>query len=224
MARRYFLPLTESELVAFYANFAGVLGLVAARVGITPEEVETIRADEAYFRFVCNSHRDYTATTKALTIHKNDLREGKPLGAFPEPVSLSSIPPAVPDAPLDRLRDLCARIKRHPGYTDTIGEQLGILGSEVPALAPSVKPRLTVKIVSGRPVVQWAKNGLDAVEIEVDRNTGTFVPLGIRVTPRYTDTAPPPPAPALWRYRAIFRKKDETVGDWSEVASVWVLS
>lgn len=224
MARKHFLPVSEPDLLAFYANFAGVLGLVAARVGVAPEEVEWVRADEAYLRFVCSAHRDYVATAKALTTHKNDVREGKPIGSFPEPVVLEPVPPVVPDAPIERLRDLVVRIKRHKGYTDTIGEQLGILGSEVPALAPTIKPEITAKLVNGRPVLNWAKNGLQAVELEVDRNTGTFVPLAVRLSPRYTDTAPPPTTPAVWRYRAIYRKKDETVGEWSEVVSVWVIS
>ena len=224
MARKHFLPKNEEDQVKFYANFAAVLGVVAPRVGVTPEEVDAIRADAEYYRYVCKAHREYAETTKALTTHKENLRDGKHLGSLPEPVTLPTPPPAVPDAPFKRLCNLVATIKRHKGYTETIGAQLRILGNEVPTLEPSVKPRLSVKFINGRPVLNWKKLGLDSVELEADRNTGTFVPVGVRVAPEYVDTTPPPSAPAVWRYRAIFRKKDETVGEWSDVASVCVLS
>jgi hypothetical protein len=65
---------------------------------------------------------------------------------------------------------------------------------------------------------------MDALEIEVDRGTGTFALLTIDTVPDYLDTAPLPPAGtnALWRYRAIYRLKDERVGHWSPVLEMAV--
>ena len=76
----------------------------------------------------------------------------------------------------------------------------------------------------GYPVLHWKKNGTGALELEVDRGAGSFSLLTIQMSPGYQDNTPLP-APgtaALWKYRAIYRIRDEQVGHWSQVLEVGV--
>jgi len=121
------------------------------------------------------------------------------------------------------LADLIAVLKRHRNYTDTLGQLLDILPGKAPAVdLSSLRPVLGHTLNNGRPAQDWAKAGMDALEIEADRGAG-FALLTIDTQPGYLDTAPlPAAATALWRYRAIYRLKDERVGQWSEVLEVAV--
>jgi hypothetical protein len=62
--------------------------------------------------------------------------------------------------------------------------------------------------------IGWTKQGMDSIEIWVDRGTG-FVFLAVDTVPGYTDTAPLPAAgqSALWKYKAIYHQGDDRVGN-----------
>ena len=123
-----------------------------------------------------------------------------------------------------RLTALVARIKAHPGYTEAIGQDLDIIGAEQTLDTTNAKPALKLELQAGHPNVKWTKGGFDALEIWVDRGTGTFVYLATDTIPDYLDTAPLP-APgqsALWKYKAIYRLSDQQVGQWSDVVSIAV--
>ena len=116
-----------------------------------------------------------------------------------------------------------ARIKKQPGYTESIGEALRIIGAEQTVDLTVVKPVLRVSQTAGGVLVQWTKKGLDGVELHVDRGAG-FGFLAIDTVPDYTDTQALPAAgqSALWKYKAVYRLADERVGHWSDVVSLAV--
>jgi len=59
------------------------------------------------------------------------------------------------------------------------------------------------------------------IEIQVDRGDGHgFVFLTNDTTPKYQDTTALPAAAAKWIYKAIFRKGDQRVGQWSAPVSI----
>ena len=49
-----------------------------------------------------------------------------------------------------------------------------------------------------------------------------YLPLTTDTRPGCVDTEPMPATPAKWKYKAIFRKDDERVGLWSDVAEIAV--
>ena len=68
-----------------------------------------------------------------------------------------------------------------------------IIGAEQTVDLTAVKPVLRVSQTAGGVLLQWTKQGLDGVEIQVDRSAG-FGFLAIDTVPDYTDTqALPPP-------------------------------
>jgi hypothetical protein len=84
---------------------------------------------------------------------------------------------------------------------------------------------LSLQNKAGHPVIGWTKGKASALEIWVDRGDGNhFVLLTVSTSPNTTDNTPLP-APgtsALWKYKAIYRIRDEPVGQWSDVVSVTV--
>ena len=87
-----------------------------------------------------------------------------------------------------------------------------------------MKPIFTIVLQAGHPNIVWKKQGMDALEIHVDRGAG-FAFLALDTVPDYLDTAPlpAPGASAVWKYKAIYRLRDEQVGQWSDIASVSVM-
>jgi len=81
-----------------------------------------------------------------------------------------------------------------------------------------------VEFQRGHPRLLWTMHGMDALEIEADRGDGHFALFTIDMTPNHLDTTPLPPVGTvvLWKYRAIYRVRDERVGNWSQVLEVSV--
>ena len=86
----------------------------------------------------------------------------------------------------------------------------------------TLKPILNVALKAAHPNVGWTKQGMDGLEILVDRGAGAFSFLAFDTIPDYLDTAPlpAPGASAVWKYKAIYRLGDEQVGQWSDVVSI----
>jgi hypothetical protein len=80
-----------------------------------------------------------------------------------------------------------------------------------------------VELDAGKVNLSWLKQGMDALELWVDRGAG-FVFLAIDSIPDYTDTAAMPPAgqSALWKYKGIYIQADQRVGQWSDIVSIAV--
>lgn len=225
MAKSYFLSRDESGKRAFLNNFAAKLPVYAPDVAVTPAEVTQTTADDAYFDFVCGAHTQHTNTTREWTAYKNALRSGTAIGALPTTPMLGTPPTAVPAGIFIRVAALAGRIKKHPAYTDAMGQDLGIIGAEQSVDPSAMKPILNLTLQAGHPNVGWAKSGMDSLEIWVDRGTGTFAFLTIDTVPDYLDTAalPAPGVSAAWKYKAIYRLNDEQVGQWSDVATIGVM-
>jgi hypothetical protein len=225
MAKSYFLPADEPGKLKWLNNFAAKLPTYAATVGVTAAEVTQTTADDAYFAFVVGAQNQHAKTTRDWTAYKNALRSGTTVGAMPTTPALGVPPTAVPAGIFSRVSALAARIKKHPAYTEAIGQDLGIIGAEQSVDLTTVKPILNLTLQAGHPNVGWTKSGMDGIEIQVDRGTGTFAFLTIDTVPDYLDTAtlPAAGASAVWKYKAIYRLNDEQVGQWSDVATIGVM-
>ena len=148
------------------------------------------------------------------------------MGAMPTPPVLAAAPAMVEPNIFGRITALVARIKAHPGYTEAIGQDLGIIGNEQAVGFNAMKPVLNLTLQAGHPNVGWKKQGMGSLEIHVDRGNGVFAYLATDTVPDYLDTAalPAAGASAVWKYKAIYRLNDEQVGQWSDVVSISVMS
>jgi hypothetical protein len=223
MPKAYWLPPDDPGKRDWLAHFAGELGNHASTVGIAAGEVTAVQADSAFFTYVMAAQQAFANAAQQWTSYKNKARNGTGTSMGPMPVSptLGTPPAAVAPGIFTRVAKLVVRIKAHPGYTESIGQALDIIGAEQVVDPATMKPLLKTELLAGHPLVKWPKGAADALEIWVDRGTGTFVSLAIDTVPDYLNTYPLP-APgqtALWRYKAIYRIGDEQVGQWSDVVS-----
>jgi hypothetical protein len=178
-----------------------------------------VAADAAFFTYALN----LVGHSQQWTAYKNAARNGTgaSLGSAPAAPSLGVAPTAVAPNIFGRATPLVARIKVAPGYTDSTGQASQIIGADQTVDVNSMKPVITAELDAGQVDIGWTKQGMDGIEIQVDRGAG-FVFLAIDTIPGYTDTAPMPAAgqSALWKYKAIYRQDDDRVGQWSDVVSI----
>src|SRR5487761_689356 len=223
MPKSYYLPSDDAGKGAWLNNLAAKLPSYSAALGLTAADTASVAADAAFFAYCLNSVGQVAAYSQQWTAYKNAARKGTgaSLGSAPAAPSLGVAPAEAAPNIFGRATALVARIKVAPGYTDSIGQALQIVGADQTVDLTNLKPILTATLDAGQVIVGWPKQGMDAVEIFVDRGTG-FVFLAIDTVPDYTDTAPMPAAgqSALWKYKAIYRQGDDRVGQWSDVVSI----
>jgi hypothetical protein len=211
-------------------TFKNAVGAYAAGLGVTPAQVTAQAADADYFNYtlqcqgiIQNASKQWTAWKDLARYGGNTPPTGAPvLPTFPTPVAV--VAPGVEV----RFRALIKQIKASADYNTSIGQALGIEGSQ--QAGPDFTtfgPVLDLTISGGQVAVGWGWQGysafLDQCELQVDRaDSKGFVLLAIDTTPGYTDTQPFPNAPAKWTYQAIYRVGDNRVGQWSNPVSIAV--
>jgi hypothetical protein len=223
MAKSYYLPSDDAGRLAWMNNFSAKLPSYSAALGLTASDVTSVTNDDAFFAYCLNVQQQVAAYAQQWTTYKNAARDGTDpaLGLAPVAPVLGVAPTAVAPGIITRVKAIVARIKVAPGYTDAIGQALQIIGADQTVDVNSLKPVLTAELDAGQVIVGWTKQGMDGIEIQVDRGTG-FVFLAIDTVVPYTDTQPMPAAgqSALWKYKAIYIQADQRVGQWSDVVSI----
>ena len=141
--------------------------------------------------------------------------------AQPSIVPVTPAFPAMPPVVLPNIigyaSSIANRIKEHNNYTLADGKDLGIEGTEI-VMDTDLKPQLKINLVAGHPEIHWVKNKMSSIEIWVDRGTGTFVFMTIAIGTTIADNYPLPATGTveLWKYKGIYRLKDNQVGRWSD--------
>jgi hypothetical protein len=230
MAKSSSISASDDGFAHQITTFKNAIGAYAAGLGVTPAQVATQAADADYFNYVLacqaiiqNASRQWTGWKDLARYGGNTPPTGAPvLPTFPTLVAV--VAPGVEV----RFRALIKQIKASADYNTSIGQALGIEGSQqagpdFSAFAPVIDLSISGDQVS----VNWGWQGysafLDQCELQVDRaDSKGFVLLAIDTTPGYTDTTPFPAAPAKWTYQAIYRVGDNRVGQWSNPVSIAV--
>jgi hypothetical protein len=225
MPKSHYLPNDDNGKAAWLNNLSGKLPTYQAALGLTAADVASVTADAAFFTYALNAQNEVAAYSQQWTAYKNSARSGSgsALGLAPVAPNLGIAPTEVAPGIFGRATALVARIKTAPGYTDSIGQALQIIGADNPVDPTTLKPVLDVELDAGEVDISWTKQGMDGLEIQVDRGDGKgFIFLAIDTIPNYTDTAPMPAAgqSALWKYKAIYLQADQRVGQWSDVVSI----
>jgi len=224
MAKQPYLPLEDGKLEKWLRETFNVkLPAHAATLGITVGQLASVNDDALNFSYWLGQSDLFKDEKEERTDYKNLLRDG-PLGS---PAGTPPTPPVIPAAPagvlpgiVPRIRGLVQYIKNHTNYSDTIGQDLDIIGAEDATDRAALKPILKlVKLGAGVNVI-WKKTIADALRIEKDSGSGWAL-LAIDTEPDYLDTTPAT-APAIRKYRAIYIINDEMVGLWSDVAEIAV--
>jgi hypothetical protein len=217
----------SQQLLTFKNNIAGY----ATALGLTAAEVTAQAADADRFAWevamndICSNCADQWAAWLRISRNGGDGTVVSGPGAVTPP---APEPAAVAPNIEDRFRKLVAKAKASANYNTSIGELLGIEGAAITepdynTIAPVLKPKVDAAGV----MVGWGWQGnsrfLSACELEVDRGDGQgYRFLTIDSTPNYLDTHALPATPTKWTYRAVYRRGDARVGQWSQPVTITV--
>jgi hypothetical protein len=225
----YFIPHDDAGRELWISNFANKLGTYATKYGITATEVTDTQNGAAWFRYWLDYKNKYQEYTKKVTDFKNQIIKGVPSGAVaaitPTPPVLPVPPTAVNPDVFGRASSIAARIKGFQSYTPADGLDLGIVGNQTVLDLVNIQPKFSIRLVAGKPEIVWAKQNMSGIEIY--KSTGEapdYVFLAFDSNPNYTDNSPLPAQgkSAVWKYKIIYKYKDEQVGKWSDEISITV--
>ena len=229
MPKQSYLPSSDIDFNVWLANFQAKIGAYSVILGLTGPQLTVIEQDRDNFNHwlvQSNLFKDESQERVAFKELQRFGPVGTPAGTLPTPPIIPSPPTSVLPGIEPRIRTLVQFIKAHPSYTVAIGQDLGIIGSEIVIDLSSLKPILTlVKLVTGVDVL-WKKGVAGALRIEKSVLVTAGPPpvwafLAIDTEPNYLDTSPVTTS-QLWQYRAAYIINDALVGQWSDVASIAV--
>ena len=221
-----FLALTETELISFSQNFAVKLAVhdptltTIGAADVTQANNNAITVPKAV-----NTVNNIKEDAQEYTNVKNILLYG-PLGT-PLPTEPSAT--AWPAFVLGEIagiiawyRQIANRIKADPGYTEAIGQDLGIVGTpDVPGVDP---PILSGVALSGYNVeVGWIKAGHDGLRVRSQRGSEVaWTDLGTDMNPPFLDNRAPVTSgpPEERRYQGAYVDNDAVTTDWSATLTV----
>ncbi|MEO5912926.1 MAG: hypothetical protein ABIS50_01750 [Luteolibacter sp.] len=223
------IPTPEADLVPWLTNFGPKLSNYAATLGLLLADVTTTQADISYVIYLLNVRVPAERQSLAATVeYKNFIKEGDASAPLPATLPGTVAPPAYPAAILPgamtRLRKLVQNIKSRPGYTETIGQDLGIIATDESAAA--LVPTLgVVNATAGSVTLSWNKSGWTGVKLQGRTNGGAWVDLGVDLYSPFADTRPLAVAgvPETREYRAAYLDGDTVLPGYSQVVQVTVI-
>jgi len=241
MRHNAYYPMSAAEQILWLTNFYVKLMGHASTLGISSAACAAAVADARWIIYILSTwqpaQRQWAksctdAVKEAQTGESGMVMELPVFTPPPLPVAdvANDLPAVVPvmTGALSRLFSLVQVIQEAPGYNDTLGTDLGTIGSA--ATSPDlnlVQPEISVEIRGPHVFVGWGWTGLsaylDMCQLQVDRGTAQgYVDLAYDTTPGYLDTTPHPAALTRWKYRGIFRVGESQVGVWSAEVSIAV--
>ncbi|MEQ1934994.1 MAG: hypothetical protein ABL962_14135 [Fimbriimonadaceae bacterium] len=215
------LPLREADRAVWARNFLTKLSSYQAVLSLTPADVTAITNDlNAYIYMITVS---YMVKVKTQEVHayKRLLIHGKGgTAGFPANLILPAAPTAVNAGVIRRLSRLVARIKAAEAYTNSIGEDLGIVPVSYRPDEDNAKPRADVKALPNSEVqIKWRKGRFWGVVLESRRgDESEWTVLSKDFTSPYSDLRPPlvEGKPEVRSYRLRYLKGDVAVGGYSD--------
>jgi hypothetical protein len=214
------IPRTDAGRRDLLQHLSIQLPNYAADLEVSAADIDQVQAGSDWFDYILKVEEAGQRYTDGNFGLKRMLRDGPKGTIINLPAPLVVVTPPTSESYADILGFLGAlivRIKKHKNYTEAIGKALHIIPAQNPTPDPALlQPDLTYDFNAGHPVLYWYHNGADALLIEADYGTGTIGLVGIQMTTRFEDGAPllAPGTVALWRCRAIYRIRDNQVGQW----------
>jgi hypothetical protein len=230
MKRQDYYPSRIGDQVNWLANYSVKLPLYGTTVGVDPGDVTASVNDAKYSHYVLGLWLTAVRTfSPSTTDSVDDVLTGAGtspmvLPGFTAPALPVGVTAALPGT-LTRIFGLIAKIKLSPGYTEAIGTDLGIVGSQETEKAV---PRFLTELLqgSGCQCVKhtFYKYGHMGVYIEGRRGGSAWEFLAIDTESPYMDERPLLVAgtPEVREYRMRFWDKGTPNGDWTNVTKVTV--
>ena len=193
---------------------------------LTDAEVDAILADADNFEYLINTAPQVDDGKQAFFEFKDILIKGAPSTVQATAPVLPVI--AMPSHPFPgikkRLQNITQRIKSATGYTQQIGEDLGLVDTGGPSLPSTLMAALNVVAKSNSRVeITFRRQGMDAMKIEYRlKGASSWTFVAVATSSPFMHVADPAVAgePEIREYRGTLFNKNETVGTTSPVYSV----
>ena len=227
MATGDYLPKADNDLLVWFNNFKSKFGTYGPTLGFTAADVTGLTDDYNMVAYVIHAAAAIRNESLARTSYKAVLLDG-PIGtvqpALPSTPSLPAPTTIVAPGIIPRLRAMVQSIKSQPPYTESIGNDLGIIATAASPSATPLSPPANAVAQPGSVVrIDWVKFGFDGVLVESQRAVETvWTPLGTDLKSPYTDARGPlqPGVPEARRYRLRYLKDDVPTGEYSDIITV----
>lgn len=225
-----YFPTNLQERAAWFDNFAAVIQVIGASLGLTVAEIAQIVADNAMLQFLATfdvTVSEYTGGVRSFrrVVTEGDI--GEPTPVFPADLT-PTVPASVPTGLFERLDGFVRRIRVAPAYTLVIGVQLGIvrrredlpeavvLGTEQPRITALPQPGnvVNVKFVRGKSDGMFIETQLDNQLTWNEAGRYLKSPAVLHI-PKNADNLP-----RNVQIRARYLDGNDPVGDWSQIETV----
>lgn len=236
--RNNYYPRREPERPEWHLNFAGKLPTHGPTVGLSTAQINNSVADNLTLAYGLGEWKtNLYELGPAGTASLRELESGTGTGAFAFPTYTAPAPPTLPPTAdpvkpgaLERTFLLVQEIKSKPGYTEAIGLDMGIVGSETPPPPPgeAPPPRVTALVIAGEDneavSLKFIKSGHEGVYGETQRGSGGWEHLGVSTKSPMMDIRPllTPGQAEVRQYRFRFFDRGEANGAWTDVIRVTV--
>ena len=238
MKRTYYYPIALAQRPEWHTNFAAKLALYGPTLGLTTAQVNNGVADNLYLAHGLgdwiSAVREFgPAATGALRVLESGTGgDAFTFTAFTAP-TLPTLPAGVTEVlpgALTRTFGLVQAIKGLPGYTESMGLDMGIVGSELAppppgtVAAPELSPTLIPGDANQYVRLKFIKRGHEYVVIQSRRGAGAWEELTQSNKSPYIDdrdlllvgTA------EVREYRARFWDNGTPSSDWCSIVKVTV--
>lgn len=232
MKRQNYYPSRLANQANWLENYAAKVAVYGATLGLTAGQITASANDAKWCHYVIGTWLTAVrAFSPSTTDAVDDVLTG---GGSSVPVVLPTFTaPALPagtteqlPGALTRIFDLIGAMKRAAAYTEAIGTDMGVVGSEDTTAHAS--PRVTADTVQGSTCqcvkLVFAKYNHMGVHIEGRRGNSAWEFLGVDTESPYMDERPLLVAgqPEVREYRVRFWDKGTPNGDWTDVVKVTV--
>lgn len=201
MATRDYIPRTDAELIPWLTNYKLKLQEVTTQLMLPMQPDDNLHYEiDLFIQSIHNTTTKKEEWSRSVA-DKND--QGAKL--------------------LAKIRAKTNLIKASSGYTEGMGQELGIIGTTTKVDVVNYKPLLKVELIAGVVRISFKKNNTDGVNIYRRRKGSlTWEFLARDTVSPYEDRIQlqNPGQPEHWEYRAIAVIKDQEIGQPSDVVEI----
>lgn len=228
MKNKFWWPQAIEKQITLLQNFYPKIENYETDLNLTQGQIMGIQKICEDIIAAYNFAENCKMTMQAVTAWRDQVLTSPDTG---EP--LPAVPVFPQNAPTNPGRGLIKKfmefrdmIVKQPGYDVSIGEDLGIIGPQInpqpeneltPQIAATAKPNYLVDI-------KGSLQGMDALRVEYATGAGPYREVGLFTSkPGSVHITPQTPGTAeKGRIRAIFIKKSQQVGNYSDVVPVTI--
>jgi len=229
MSNQAYFPSNEAERVIWLTHFCNKLPLHGSDLGISATEIASTVAEVGFYVWLIGTwYPSVQKNALEATAYKANIANGTGNAVMPLPtaVAFTDAPTVSVPGVLARISTLVQRIKISSAYNDSVGQDMGIIGSQDSSV--HLFPDFTANTERGtdfeRVKFTFTKYQHDGVSIESRRNNGPWEFLGIAMIKPWYDERPllDNATPETREYRLRWWDKGVANGELSPVQRVTV--